>query len=156
MFNCALADRAGNVNLHLSSGHSNHSLIKGFTESVGSTKVDAVTLDGFLLQRGIDRVDFVKIDVEGAEPLVLAGMQKTLARCPDLAMLIEFNRTALQSGGASPEAFARSLSESSFDLQASLPDGRWGDIPSETGEDVINLLCLPNRSRMIRNSAKVG
>ena len=149
MFNCALADRGGTMSLHLSSGHSNHSLIKGYTESAGSTKVDVVTMDAFLDQHGIDRVDFVKIDVEGAEPLVLAGMQKTLARCPDLAMLVEFNRTALQSGGASPEAFARSLSESSFSLQATLPDGRWGDIPSEMSDEVVNLLCL-------RNSARVG
>jgi len=33
-----------------------------------------ITLDSFLAARGIRQVDFVKIDVEGAELLVLAGM----------------------------------------------------------------------------------
>jgi FkbM family methyltransferase len=39
---------------------------------------------------GMPRVDFIKIDAEGAEPLIFRGMNATLARCrPD--MILEFN-----------------------------------------------------------------
>ena len=38
----------------------------------------------------LDRVDFLKIDAEGAEPLIFRGMQETLTRFkPD--MILEFN-----------------------------------------------------------------
>jgi FkbM family methyltransferase len=42
--------------------------------------VRALTLDSLLVQLGLDRVDFVKIDVEGAENVVLEGMSEILAR----------------------------------------------------------------------------
>ena len=41
--------------------------------------VEAVTLDAALADLGRPRVDVIKLDVEGAEPLVLAGMPETLA-----------------------------------------------------------------------------
>jgi FkbM family methyltransferase len=44
-----------------------------------SLEVPTVTLDDFMVQRGLDRVDLVKMDVEGAEPRVLAGATQTLA-----------------------------------------------------------------------------
>lgn len=40
----------------------------------------AVTLDEFLAHRGVDRVNFIKIDVDGNEPAVLAGAEETLKR----------------------------------------------------------------------------
>ena len=42
--------------------------------------VRALTLDSLLKQLGLDRVDFVKIDVEGAESVVLEGMPEILLR----------------------------------------------------------------------------
>lgn len=38
-----------------------------------------------------DRVDFVKVDAEGVEPEVWAGMQKTLGRNPDIVVGLEFS-----------------------------------------------------------------
>jgi FkbM family methyltransferase len=45
-----------------------------------SLRVMTSTLDDFVQQRGIDRIDFIKMDVEGAEPEVLAGAGEALAR----------------------------------------------------------------------------
>jgi len=50
----------------------------------------ATTLDDFVADRGLDRVDFVKVDVEGAEMSVLAGAEKTLATYRPVTVL-EFN-----------------------------------------------------------------
>jgi hypothetical protein len=90
-FPYAVADRNGKLALHLSPGHTNHSIVEGFTDSNEACEVEAVSLDSFLAQRGIGSVDFIKIDVEGAEPLVLAGLRETIARSPRLNMLIEMN-----------------------------------------------------------------
>ena len=37
--------------------------------------------DAYLAEHGIDRVDVIKLDAEGFEPLVLAGLTQTLRRC---------------------------------------------------------------------------
>src|SRR5438445_7545557 len=47
----------------------------------GATEVasiETVSLDEFLSQQGIERVDFLKVDVEGAEFLVFAGAERLL------------------------------------------------------------------------------
>jgi FkbM family methyltransferase len=52
--------------------------------------VDVQTLDGLCDEAGIKRLDFVKIDVEGAEPQVLAGMARILSQARP-AVFIEFH-----------------------------------------------------------------
>jgi FkbM family methyltransferase len=49
--------------------------------------VEGDTLDGFCARLGIDRLDFVKIDVEGAELHVLRGGQSTIATLKPLVMV---------------------------------------------------------------------
>jgi FkbM family methyltransferase len=42
--------------------------------------VDMTTVDEFVARRGIDRVDLIKMDIEGAEELALRGAAETLER----------------------------------------------------------------------------
>ena len=49
--------------------------------------VEGDTLDAFCTRLGIDRLDFVKIDVEGAELHVLRGGQSTIAMLKPLVMV---------------------------------------------------------------------
>jgi FkbM family methyltransferase len=50
--------------------------------------VDATSVDD--LTASWPRVDIVKIDAEGAEPAIWRGMQRTIARNPDLVVVLEF------------------------------------------------------------------
>jgi FkbM family methyltransferase len=61
--------------------------------------VDAYTLDGVIKRRGWGRVDFVKIDVQGAESLVLAGAREMLARYKP-ALWVEVDDLALREMGS--------------------------------------------------------
>jgi FkbM family methyltransferase len=54
-------------------------------------KVAQQSLDDVLEQRGIHRVDLLKIDVEGAELEVLEGSRRTLANSPAARLLIEIH-----------------------------------------------------------------
>ena len=54
-------------------------------------EVDANTLDNLLPQNGIEEVNWIKIDVEGAEYEVLRGATKTLSKSKDIALLIEIH-----------------------------------------------------------------
>ena len=53
-----------------------------------TAEIEMTTIDAFLPQDLA--VDLVKIDVEGHEPLVLRGMEQTIARSPNLRLVIEF------------------------------------------------------------------
>jgi hypothetical protein len=52
-----------------------------------SVTIDA--LDRFLSRRGIEHVDFIKLDVEGAELSVLEGGEQLLSRQPRPIALVE-------------------------------------------------------------------
>jgi len=49
--------------------------------------VRSVTVDGFAGEAGLERLDLVKIDVEGAEAFVLEGMDEVLDRYAPVVML---------------------------------------------------------------------
>jgi FkbM family methyltransferase len=53
-------------------------------------EVTTTTLDDYCEECRIDRVDLMKIDVEGHEDAVFAGMQETLRRSPTMSIVMEF------------------------------------------------------------------
>jgi FkbM family methyltransferase len=57
-----------------------------------SITVPAVTLDSVIAQMGAQRVDFIKMDIEGAERLALAGGQKILERFAPRMVLCIYHR----------------------------------------------------------------
>jgi FkbM family methyltransferase len=62
----------------LASETSLHPVHRGRLMSTAEAR--AVTLDEYLAGAGVDRVDFVKLDVDGSEPAVLAGAAATVDR----------------------------------------------------------------------------
>lgn len=61
----------------------------GIKEGISET-IKCISLDGWVDAVGIDRIDFIKMDIEGSEIKALTGSMKTLKRFrPE--MLIEFN-----------------------------------------------------------------
>jgi FkbM family methyltransferase len=98
----ALADRAGPATFHVSAGrpaelfsgpewnygNKSSSLLPpkaaekmhGWIDFPSTITVSTETLDAFRAARGLDWIDFVHLDVQGAEGLVLAGGEATLPR----------------------------------------------------------------------------
>src|SRR5207244_3005878 len=70
-----------------------------------SESIDVVALDDWVEDRGLDRVDLVKLDIEGAEPSALRGARRTIERCRSV-LLVEFNPLSLlRFGGVDPDDF---------------------------------------------------
>ncbi len=67
------------------------------------------TLDDLAEECGIDRIDLLKVDVEGYEPEVFAGARRMLAGGRVRAILCEFNEHWLARGGTTGEAVRREL-----------------------------------------------
>ena len=68
--------------------------------------VPCTTIDDFCAERGIEALDFVKIDVEGAEPQVLAGAAGMLGRRAIRCLLIEICPGTLAAMGSHPRELA--------------------------------------------------
>jgi len=56
-------------------------LQEGYNHSNGNTnivKINTITIDDFVSENSLNKVDFIKADIEGAERLMLEGAKKTL------------------------------------------------------------------------------
>ena len=75
---CAVADKAGEVTLFVDPNNHGESSVKivGFGEG-NAIKVPAVTLQQLLGDQRLDHVDAIKLDVEGAEDLILEPFLRT-------------------------------------------------------------------------------
>ncbi|HET9209405.1 MAG TPA: FkbM family methyltransferase [Thermoanaerobaculia bacterium] len=113
----AVGDQAGTITLYTSRSNRadnrvHPSLDAGATEAV---EVPLTTLDGYCAARGIERIDAVKMDIQGAEVAALSGFRETLARLKPRWMLIEFSPEHLRGAGSSPEAFWQMLGELGYE-----------------------------------------
>jgi hypothetical protein len=72
---------------------------------------DAVSIDEVLLGQ---RVDFVKVDVEGAELAVLDGMSGTIADNPHIELMVEYSPANLRSAGVDPDLLLKRLGDHGF------------------------------------------
>src|SRR5207244_2913504 len=99
----APADNSGKSSLNRCNAH---------LDGVGGEPVSVRVrpLDAFLDEAGASRVDLIKIDVEGAEMMVLRGAKQTLQRHRP-AIIIELIEELLESMGTSSDEVSRFLAE---------------------------------------------
>ena len=109
----ALGVAPGTASLRLAKGtHSGHNTLGNFAhdgvqmDSFEEVKVDA--LDAVATRLGLARVDFIKIDVEGAEASVIDGAREVLRQMRP-TLLLEINEMALQAQQRSAERLLGTL-----------------------------------------------
>ncbi len=109
----ALCDRTGTATFHFAErGVDNQgmgSLVMDRHPSLAlACEVETSRLDDFVAQRKIERIDWIKVDIQGAEPLFLDGARETLRRlAPDL--LVEVDPVDLRAGGSNSRELLRAL-----------------------------------------------
>ena len=72
-------------------------------------ETETVSVDG-MLARFDNRIDFMKIDVEGAEPLVLRGAVETIQLNPQLQIVMEWSPHQIRDSGFDVGEFIEELS----------------------------------------------
>ena len=77
-------------------------------------EVPMTTLDAALPDLASGAIRFLKLDVQGSECRVLRGMRRTLARHPDLVMVVEVFPDGLRQAGASARELVELLTELGF------------------------------------------
>ena len=102
-------------------------------------QVPTQTLDGWLADQGIDRVDFIKIDVEGAEGLVFAGARRLLSSPAAPAIICEVADAAQRSVGQTEAGLRQILYDHGY-RSFLLRDGFPELLPGHPAKGLQNLL----------------
>jgi FkbM family methyltransferase len=92
----ALGDQPKRVRMTASYSAMDHLVVGNGSDELSPLIVDVpmTTVDTFVVEQSLERIDFIKCDVEGAELLVFKGAQKTLTRFhPPILLEIEPRHT---------------------------------------------------------------
>lgn len=97
----AVTNHTGPVNFYQSAAdQSGWGSLTAFSDiAVSKVEVPATTLDQFLGESGIARVDFMKVDIEAHEFELLEGARESLAKQVFRCIMIEFNGVRLAERG---------------------------------------------------------
>jgi FkbM family methyltransferase len=107
----AAADHSGVMKLFVSENNRGDNRLYDNELATGSYEVEVASLDLLLKDEGITAADLVKIDVQGFEGRVLRGMRETIARSPNLTILMEFWPHGLQCAQTDPAELLADLEE---------------------------------------------
>ena len=98
LLKCGLGRTQGFANLPSAvNGNNSPSLFDDSNKN--KLKIQIRTLDEIIENCGLDRVDLLKVDVEGYEPEVFAGGEKALSSGRIRSILVEFNKHWLEKAG---------------------------------------------------------
>jgi FkbM family methyltransferase len=89
-----------------------------------TVEVPLVRLDSFLPSQGLDHVDLIKIDVEGAEAAVITGLREWWAQHRRPTIAVEVHPGLLPDFGSSVRALFGTLASAGYRLERLNGDGR--------------------------------
>ncbi|MGH9441971.1 MAG: FkbM family methyltransferase [Thermoanaerobaculia bacterium] len=128
LHNSALSDRRGRAVLHLPAVHSGDNRLDVPAGRGPGVEVDVETLDEVLAARP---VDLVKIDVQGHEPRVFAGMERTLRQRPAPVLIFEFWPDGLRQAGEDPGKALANFREIGYGLSSIRRDGSLANLDED-------------------------
>lgn len=111
----AVSDRSGDITLKQSPFNTGDHRIDARSGARG-VQVQMVSLDQWLSEHD-HTADVIKMDVQGAEPLVLRGMQSLLDGDRPLQLLLEFAPSMLRASGADPRSVLLGLEGAGFSMK---------------------------------------
>ncbi|MCS3532307.1 FkbM family methyltransferase [Chryseobacterium sp. JUb7] len=110
----AISDEKGFIEILYNEDYDNVGMASSFLKDFTSKeKVESISLDQYVKQQQLSRLDLVKIDIEGGEYTALLGMKETLIHFKP-KIIIEINNIALRSSGRSEEELIRLLEENGY------------------------------------------
>lgn len=107
------------------------SIVQQFEHVYDREKVETICLDDYVKQNAIDKVDFIKVDIEGAEMLAFQGAEHLLSssKAPDI--MLEINPICLSRLGFSDIELQKLLIDYGYKIYLIEDNGTLKHIPSE-------------------------
>lgn len=152
--NLAVVEQPKTLKLYLSSyNFGDHRIFDSDDDSVQNAgrrehvlTVGGVSLDDYLDGKR-ERIDVIKMDVQGAEYSVLQGMKQTLTANHRIVLLTEFWPAGMRMNNTRPEAYLEELRTLGFTIYELSPDGSPVPVPDDIlgrlheRRDYANLVC---------------
>lgn len=92
-------------------------------------RVEVTTLDDVF--RDAPCLDVIKLDIQGAEPMALAGMKQVIERNPQIVMFMEFWPDGLKQAGVDPQAMLGTIRELGFTIRNIDDDHETADLVTD-------------------------
>jgi FkbM family methyltransferase len=143
----ALSDTDGKAVIHVADDFSAN---QGQSSLVNADRVrlpnpvtiPTMTLDEFVRREGLGRIDLIKVDIQGAEPLFLKGAAAALQRLrPDLCL--EISPEDLAGLGQTSRDLLRQIEEMGYRVFRVTDGGdlgdrvRWDAVPADYADDLV-------------------
>lgn len=96
-----IGDKPGEFEIMFGNKKSGASLYVDDYNQMGKETIQIVTIDDYCAEKGIDSINFLKIDVEGGEFKVLEGAKSILEKSENCLAVIEIIEKHLQAAGDS-------------------------------------------------------
>lgn len=97
VFSLAVSDSVGVIEFSQSATTETSHIV---SSNESGTTVKTTTIDAFMKEKRLSRVHVLKIDVEGAEKMVLRGSEQTLKQKKISCLLLELNANNLEFGSS--------------------------------------------------------
>lgn len=106
-----------------------------------------MTLDDYVEENEIDRIDFIKVDIDGHEPKFIDGAIKTIERFRPI-ILMEFMQLALLKAGSNVELLKKKLEDLGYVMQSEHDNKPFMShteflIESMNCAYSVNIVCFP-------------
>ena len=131
-FPVAASDAHAMLPLYISTDNRGDNRLYASDEERPQVEVKARPLDALLREKKIETVDLIKIDVQGYEPKVIAGLRETIFASPNLTLLTEFWPQGITEAGGDANEFLQTLRELGLTLHELKPDGSLAELNNDT------------------------
>jgi len=108
----AVCNKTGKIKMYVGDYRTGNRIYESDKNRI-SVDIEGISLDDFL-KTSEDSVDFIKIDVEGAESSVIEGMKNYLERKKDLVLMSEFFPSLIKKFGMEPIEYLEILEQKKF------------------------------------------
>ena len=130
-FPVAASDASAVLPLYISADNRGDNRLYAPGETRPQVEVQAVATDALLAENKIETVDLIKIDVQGYEPKVIAGLRDTITRSPKLTLLTEFWPKGIRDAGGDPNDFLNTLRDLGLTLHELKADGELTELKDD-------------------------
>jgi len=111
----AVSDKPGIVKFYIGKDSNTENQLFKPNVKHEEIEVKSISIDGYFKELN-PKIDFVKMDIQGAEPLVIEGMTKTIEENKDIKIMLEWWPDAIRKYGIDPEKHLTKLVNLGFKI----------------------------------------
>ena len=145
----AVGDKHGRTTLYQSDHPGKHRIFPQTEQAKSQVQVELTNLDNYFDSDMIDKINFIKIDVEGLEFSVLKGMKNILKNSKKIKILFEFMPENTMEVGFTPIELLNYLTSNNFKLYCM--DDKTKKLLYVSNNEEIVKLCSTTDNTISRN-----